>query len=78
MTSKSRTIVSEALAEELDTEDLVGEREKTSFPEARKAIDEELVRRHMCPKCGNELMYDSEEDKVYCPTGNWERDGGLR
>jgi hypothetical protein len=78
MTSKSRIIISEALAEELDTEDLVREREKTSLREARKAINEELEERYMCPKCDNELMYNSKEDKTYCPTGDWERDGGLR
>lgn len=52
-----------------------GERWRVEIPDifhydVGDGVYEEHVYNEKCAKCGNERMYDSKEDEMYCPLGH--------
>jgi len=69
MTSESKRILGDAIAEELTLETLIEQKEKTHSSVLVEEIKDELLERQTCPECSNDMLFDEEENEIYCPLG---------
>lgn len=71
MTKETRQIIAEGLMDKFDVPRLLDEKEKTNDSVIERMIDDELEERQTCPECGNDMMWD-DDNNMYCPLGHGE------